>query len=63
MLKNNGQSTGLSPSELASSRDFEEPSELFERMGIPPQLFWGFVGLLLFMIGDGGESGFLSPYL
>jgi hypothetical protein len=32
-------------------------------MGIPPQLFWRFVGLLLFMIRDGVESGFLSPYL
>jgi MFS family permease len=24
---------------------------------------WGFVGLLLFMIGDGVESGYISPYL
>jgi polyol permease family len=36
---------------------------LLARIGIPPVLFWGFVGLLLFMIGDGVESGFLSPYL
>lgn len=33
------------------------------RIGIPPVLFWGFVGLLLFMVGDGTESGFLAPYL
>jgi MFS family permease len=26
-------------------------------------LVWGFVGLLLFMIGDGVESGYISPYL
>ncbi len=32
-------------------------------LGIPPPLFWGFVGLLLFMTGDGVESGYLSPYL
>ncbi|HEY7154390.1 MAG TPA: MFS transporter, partial [Gemmataceae bacterium] len=34
-----------------------------DRIGIYPPLLWGFVGLLLFMIGDGVESGYLSPYL
>jgi polyol permease family len=34
-----------------------------DRIGIPSVLFWGFVGLLLFMIGDGVEAGYLSPYL
>jgi polyol permease family len=34
-----------------------------DRIGIYPPLVWGFVGLLLFMIGDGVESGYLSPYL
>jgi len=34
-----------------------------ERMGIHPPLALGYLGLLLFMIGDGVESGFLSPYL
>ena len=34
-----------------------------ERLGIHPPLLWGYVGLLLFMIGDGVESGYLSPYL
>src|SRR5215212_7853676 len=34
-----------------------------ERIGIYPPLAWGFVGLLLFMIGDGVESGYLSRYL
>ena len=34
-----------------------------DRIGIPSVLAWGFVGLLLFMIGDGVESGYLSPYL
>ncbi|MEU4896308.1 MFS transporter [Streptomyces sp. NPDC044780] len=33
------------------------------RQGIVPNLRWGFVALTLFMIGDGIESGFLSPYL
>lgn len=34
-----------------------------ERIGIPRPLLWGFVGLLLFMIGDGVEAGYLAPYL
>jgi polyol permease family len=33
------------------------------RQGIVPSLRWGFVALTVFMIGDGIESGFLSPYL
>ena len=36
---------------------------LLFRMGIYPPLAWGYLGLLLFMIGDGVESGYLSPYL
>ena len=40
----------------------ERPS-LSERLGMHPQLAVGYLGLLLFMIGDGVESGFLSPYL
>src|SRR5437867_2109233 len=34
-----------------------------ERIGLFPPLVWGYVGLLLFMIGDGVESGYLSAYL
>lgn len=36
---------------------------LCERLGIPRPLLWGFVGLLVFMIGDGVELGYLAPYL
>jgi polyol permease family len=36
---------------------------LTARLGIPRSLFWGFVGLLIFMIGDGVELGYLAPYL
>jgi polyol permease family len=36
---------------------------ILERLGISPPLVWGYVGLLLFMIGDGVESGYLSAYL
>jgi len=38
-------------------------SNLSEKLGMHPQLAIGFLGLLLFMIGDGVESGFLSPYM
>ena len=33
------------------------------RLGIPPALAWGYIAVLLFMIGDGVESNFLAPYL
>lgn len=36
---------------------------VLDRLGIFPPLFLGYVGVLLFMIGDGVESGFLAPYL
>ncbi len=32
-------------------------------VGLPTHLFWGFVGTLVFMIGDGVESGYLSKFL
>ena len=40
-----------------------EVTSWLARIGIPPSLAWGFLGLLLFMVGDGVESGYLSPYL
>jgi polyol permease family len=49
-----------------SSRDSQSEIagvSFLDRIGIPSVLFWGFVGLLLFMIGDGVEAGYLSPYL
>lgn len=38
-------------------------TSFIDRIGIYPPLALGYVGLLLFMIGDGVESGFLSSYL
>ncbi|NLO01817.1 MAG: MFS transporter, partial [Bacteroidales bacterium] len=35
----------------------------FEKAGIPRQLAWGYLGILIFMMGDGMEQGWLSPYL
>lgn len=52
-----------SPSSFVDTQTSDRHPSLLDRIGIPSQLFWGFVGLLLFMIGDGVESGFLSPYL
>lgn len=36
---------------------------LLDKLGLPRPLIWGFVGLALFMIGDGVETNILSPYL
>lgn len=36
---------------------------LINKMGIPPSLLSGYLGILLFMMGDGMEQGWLSPYL
>lgn len=36
---------------------------ILDRLGLPRPLLWGFVGLLLFMIGDGVESGYIAPFL
>lgn len=34
-----------------------------ERLGFPKPLLWGFIGLTIFMIGDGVETNILEPYL
>lgn len=36
---------------------------IFDRVGLPRSLAVGFLGLLLFMIGDGVEAGYLAPFL
>lgn len=36
---------------------------LFERVGMVPELAIGYLGLLLFMVGDGVEAGYLAPFL
>ncbi|MBO9618827.1 MAG: MFS transporter [Niabella sp.] len=33
------------------------------KIGLPPNLVWGYLGVLIFMMGDGVEQGWLSPYL
>lgn len=36
---------------------------MLDRIGLPKNLLWGFIGLTIFMIGDGVEQGWISPYL
>ena len=36
---------------------------MLDKMGIPKSLSWGFLGVMLFMMGDGLEAGWLSPFL
>ncbi|MEU1819025.1 MFS transporter [Streptomyces roseifaciens] len=47
----------------ASSADRAPRRHLLDRAGLPRALAWGYLGVLVFMIGDGVESGYLSPYL
>jgi len=39
------------------------PETLLDKVGIPRSLAWGYLGILIFMMGDGLEQGWLSPYL
>ncbi|MFT4073596.1 MAG: MFS transporter [Dysgonamonadaceae bacterium] len=41
----------------------ETKQTLLDRIGIPHALAWGYFGVLIFMMGDGVEQGWLSPYL
>ena len=36
---------------------------MLEKIGFPKNLLWGYIGLTIFMIGDGVEQGWISPYL
>lgn len=48
---------------MLSAQKHPSLSSLLDRLGIFPPLALGYLGLLVFMIGDGVESGYLSPYL
>lgn len=37
--------------------------KFFQKIGLPSNLAWGYLGVLIFMMGDGVEQGWLSPYL
>lgn len=53
----------MSAETSAGTEQLSRTGRLLTRQGISPPLAWGFVALVLFMVGDGIEQGFLSPYL
>jgi len=48
---------------LTAEDSYRARAPFIDRIGIFPPLAWGYVGLLLFMIGDGVEWGYLANYL
>jgi hypothetical protein len=36
---------------------------IFDKIGLPKNLAWGYLGIMIFMMGDGLEGGWLSPYI
>ncbi|KRC59111.1 alpha-ketoglutarate permease [Agromyces sp. Root81] len=49
-------------SDIAGAREGRF-ARILRTQGIAKPIAWGFVALTIFMIGDGIEAGFLSPYL
>lgn len=47
----------------SSPAESDPPLRGIERIGIPKPLFWGFVAVLIYMIGDGVEISYLTDYL
>ncbi|WP_085991141.1 MFS transporter [Oceanobacillus senegalensis] len=43
--------------------DLTKNQSFLDKIGIPSHLAWGFFGVLLFMMGDGLELAWISPYL
>jgi len=41
----------------------QNSSPFANKIGLPTSLSWGYLGILIFMMGDGVEQGWLSPYL
>lgn len=36
---------------------------MWDKIGLPRNLLWGYIGLAIFMLGDGVEQAWISPYL
>ncbi len=45
------------------SAEIDQRRSLLDKAGMPQPLAWGYLGILIFMMGDGVEQGWLSPYL
>ncbi|GAB3063441.1 MFS transporter [Virgibacillus ainsalahensis] len=43
--------------------DLIQKGTFLDRIGIPSNLAWGYFGVLIFMMGDGLELAWISPYL
>ena len=43
--------------------DLRQNESFLDKMGIPSNLAWGYFGVLIFMMGDGLELAWISPYL
>ncbi|MCH5720017.1 hypothetical protein [Niabella hibiscisoli] len=41
----------------------KQETTISNQLGIPRPLLSGYLGIMLFMMGDGMEQGWLSPYL
>lgn len=51
-------------STASAARPGSGPAETFlDRLGIPHVLRWGFLGVLVFMTGNGVETNFVSPHM
>jgi polyol permease family len=48
---------------MYSSQMTSQNAPWIERIGMKSELSMGYLGLLFFMVGDGVEAGYLSPYL
>lgn len=43
--------------------DLTKGNSFLDKVGMPSHLIWGYVGVLIFMMGDGLELAWISPYL
>ncbi|WP_101845392.1 MFS transporter [Halobacillus sp. Marseille-P3879] len=43
--------------------DLTQKDSFLDRIGVPSHLAWGYFGVLIFMMGDGLELAWISPYL
>ncbi len=43
--------------------DLRQQGNFLDKIGIPSNLVWGYIGVLIFMMGDGLELAWLSTYL
>jgi polyol permease family len=41
----------------------DSQNSMLDKVGIPKHLAWGYLGIMIFMMGDGLEGAWLSPYL